>query len=81
MNRRVFTEVLAAIGQGVAAGSFPAVPGEFSEFFTEFENCRGCDFTRICSRGRGVDFARKAESAGVAPWSGVGAAAQPVEAT
>jgi hypothetical protein len=52
------------------------VPGDFNEYYSEFENCRLCDFTRICSRARGVDFARKAGDAGVAPWAGVAAAAE-----
>ena len=52
--------LVAAMSDGVARGSFPAVPGDFDEYYSEFENCRLCDFTRICSRARGVDFARKA---------------------
>ena len=56
-------------------GSFPAVPGEFDEYYGEFDNCRHCDFTRICARARGVDFVRKEPDDGVRPWSGVGEAA------
>ena len=70
-----FERTVAAISEGVARGSFPAVPGDFNEYYSEFENCRLCDFTRICSRARGVDFVRKAGDAGVAPWAGVAAAA------
>jgi RecB family exonuclease len=78
VNDRGFAAVLAAIADGVAAGSFPAVPGEFNDFFSEFENCGRCDFTRICARGRGDDFDRKASDAAVAPWAGVAAAAASV---
>jgi ATP-dependent helicase/nuclease subunit B len=74
-NDARFAATLAAIGRGVASGAFPAVPGEFNEFYGEFENCRFCDFTRICARGRGDDFDRKCADAGVAPWSAVAAAA------
>jgi len=70
-----FERVVAAMTAGVAAGSFPAVPGDFNEHWSEFENCGHCDFTRICSRERGNDFARKQADAGVAPWAGVAAAA------
>ncbi len=75
LETAAFERIVAAISEGVARGSFPAVPGDFNEFYSEFENCRLCDFTRICSRARGVDFARKAGDAGVAPWAGVAAAA------
>ncbi len=68
--RRPSSAIVAAISDGVARGSFPAVPGDFNEHYSEFENCRLCDFTRICSRARGVDFARKAADAGVAPVGG-----------
>ena len=42
----------ASIRAGVAAGSFPASPGEWNDFYAEFENCGRCDFTRICARSR-----------------------------
>ena len=72
-TREVFARVIAAAAGGVGAGSFPAVPGPFNEHWGEFENCGRCDFTRICTRARGGDFARKEGSEGVAPWSGVAA--------
>ncbi len=71
-NMDDFARVVAAMSEGVAAGSFPAVPGDFNEFYSEFENCGFCDFTRICARGRGNDFARKRADAGAAPWLRVG---------
>ena len=69
-----FARIVSAMRGGVAAGSFPAVPGGFNEFYSEFENCRFCDFTRICARGRGNDFARKRADGGVAPWNRVAGA-------
>jgi ATP-dependent helicase/nuclease subunit B len=72
-----FAATVGAVADGVAAGSFPAVPGEFSEHWVEFANCGHCDFTRICTRGRGEDFARKADDDGVRPWAGVARAAAP----
>jgi len=74
-NDARFANTLTAISQGVTSGSFPAVPGDFNEFYGEFENCGYCDFTRICSRARGNDFSRKAEDAGVAGWRTVAVAA------
>ena len=76
-NDALFAATLSAVAGGVAAGSFPAVPGDFNEHWGEFDNCGHCDFTRICARARGDDFARKAGHEGVRPWSGVGAAAAP----
>ena len=73
--QETFARTIAAIRGGVAAGSFPAVPGDFNEFFSEFENCNRCDFTRICARTRGEDFARKGSDERVVPWAGVATAA------
>jgi RecB family exonuclease len=76
-----FDRVVGAIREGVAAGSFPASPGAWNDFFGEFENCGRCDFTRICARSRGDDFDRKAADAGTGPWAGVAAAAADPAAT
>lgn len=76
-NDARFAATLTAIHRGVATGAFPAVPGEFNEFYGEFENCRFCDFTRICPRGRGDDFDRKCGDAGTRPWGVVAATATP----
>lgn len=75
-----FADVVASIRAGVAAGSFPASPGGWNDFYAEFENCGRCDFTRICARSRGDDFDRKEADPGVAPWAGVRAAAAPAVA-
>ena len=77
VNDALFGRTLSAIADAVAGGSFPAVPGDFNEHWGEFENCGRCDFTRICSRARGDDFARKAEHADVGPWRTVAEAASP----
>lgn len=73
-----FARTIAAISSGVASGSFPPVPGEFNEHWSEFANCGRCDFTRVCSRARGDDFARKEAHPGTGPWRGVAAAAEAV---
>lgn len=74
-NDVLFAATLRAVSDGVAAGAFPAVPGDFDEFYGEFENCRHCDFTRICAQARGEDFARKEEDVATCAWAGVAAAA------
>jgi len=79
-NDARFAATLDAIHRGVTSGAFPAVPGDFNEFYVEFENCRFCDFTRICARGRGDDFDRKREDAGTRPWGAVAATATPAPA-
>ncbi len=70
-----FARTIAAISSGVAAGAFPPVPGEFNEHWSEFANCGRCDFTRVCSRARGDDFARKGGHPAVGPWRDVAVAA------
>ena len=70
-----FDDVVTSIRAGVAAGSFPASPGAWNDFYAEFENYGRCDFTRICARSRGDDFDRKEADAGVGPWSDVATAA------
>ena len=70
-----FRATLEAIVRGIGAGSFPAVPHEEDEYWGGFENCGFCDFDRICSRRRDLEFQAKAEDAGVAPWRNVARAA------
>jgi hypothetical protein len=65
-----------AILDGVWQGAFPAVPGEEDEFYGGFENCKYCDFDRICSVRRDQDFDRKAGDAAMGPWRRVADAAR-----
>jgi ATP-dependent helicase/nuclease subunit B len=71
-NQERFEQTVAAILDGVAAGSFPAVPGDEDEFYGTWGNCRYCDFQRICSRRREEDFRLKMDSEAVRPWAQVG---------
>ncbi len=41
------------IVDGVGAGSFPAVPGEWESFFGSYSNCRYCPFDVVCPVDRG----------------------------
>jgi ATP-dependent helicase/nuclease subunit B len=74
-RRRAFEETLGAILAGIQAGSFPAVPGEDNEYYGRFDNCRFCDYDRICSRRRDIEVAAKQGDDAVRPWRLVGVAA------
>jgi RecB family exonuclease len=74
-RRDAFELTLGAILAGIREGSFPAVSGEDNEFYGRFENCRYCDFDRICSRRRDIEMAAKADDQAVQPWRGVKLAA------
>lgn len=52
-RRRRFLEVVTAIADGVEAGVFPAVPGEWDTWRNTHETCTYCDFDKVCPRGRG----------------------------
>jgi ATP-dependent helicase/nuclease subunit B len=71
-----FPRTLQAIVAGIRAGSFPAVPGEDNEFHGKFDNCRYCDYDRICSRRRDLETAAKEDDSSVAPWRQVQLAAR-----
>jgi hypothetical protein len=72
-----FQATLRAIVEGIRAGAFPAVPKEEDEFRNRFDNCGFCDFDRICSRRRDLEFEAKREDPRVGPWLGVAVAASP----
>jgi RecB family exonuclease len=70
-----FRDAVNAIVQGIRAGAFPAVPGEEDEFWGGFKNCSYCEFDRICSRRREIEFMAKESDTAMAPWKGVQVAA------
>ncbi len=72
-----FRATLEAIVGGIRSGAFPAVPGEDSEYYNAFDNCRFCEFTRICSRRRDIEFVAKEDDSAMRPWRLVGEAASP----
>ena len=51
-RRTRFLDVVGVIVDGIESGTFPARPGAFDAFFGKHENCRHCDFDRICPRNR-----------------------------
>lgn len=58
-RRERFVEVVTAIADGVEAGVFPLVPGEWDSHFGTHEQCRYCDFDTVCPQGRGEQSAAK----------------------
>ena len=58
-RRARFVEVVTAIADGVEAGVFPLVPGEWDSHFGTHEMCRYCDFDAVCPQGRGEQAAVK----------------------
>ena len=58
------------------AGAFPAVPGDEDDFYNSFDNCRYCDFTRICSRRRVYESQAKAADPDILAWFDVAEAAR-----
>ena len=52
-------EVLDTIVSGIESGVFPAFPGGWNTYFNTFDNCRYCDFDRLCPRDRGAHWQAK----------------------
>jgi RecB family exonuclease len=63
-----YEATLAAIVASIQAGAFPAVSGEDHDLPRGFENCRYCDFNKLCSRRRDIELKEKADDAALAPW-------------
>lgn len=69
-RRRRFEDTVEAIAEGIRSGVFPAVPGS-DDAAAGFNNCRWCDYDRICSRRRDDEFAAKQADPLLSPWSRV----------
>jgi ATP-dependent helicase/nuclease subunit B len=54
-------DVLSTVGQGIAAGAFPQVPGveTLRPGYAGWDNCVYCDYKRICPTGRDSLYDRK----------------------
>jgi len=60
--RRRFIDVATAIVDGIEAGSFPAVPGEWNTWRRTHEACTYCDFNTVCPVDRGEQAEAKSEA-------------------
>jgi len=72
-HRHRLVEVLTTIADGIEAGVFPNVPGDWQSFRSTYENCTYCDFDSVCPRGR----AEQADEKAGAPELGVRVALVP----
>jgi ATP-dependent helicase/DNAse subunit B len=75
-----FERTVEAIIEGVAAGVFPAVPGDVDEYYGTFSNCKFCEFKRICSVRRDLAYEAKAQDPSMSAWIAVAEAAKADEA-
>ena len=74
-NQELFRKTVEAVVAGVGKGAFPAVSGDEDEYYGGYDNCKYCDFDRICSQRRDQEFDIKGGDAGLKPWKAVGEAA------
>jgi hypothetical protein len=53
-------QVLTTIADGIEAGVFPAVPGDWQSFRSTYQQCAYCEFDIVCPRGRSDQAEEKA---------------------
>lgn len=70
-GRERFEATFTAIVEGIRGGSFPAVPDDEDEWRGGFENCKYCDYDRICSRRRDIEHSAKETDAAAQAWRAV----------
>jgi hypothetical protein len=75
-NMQRYQRTLAAIVAGVRGGVFPAVPGEENTRYGGWDNCRYCDFNRLCSRRREDELHVKRADPALKSWQSVGETAR-----
>jgi len=75
-NMQRYEETLSSILDGLKRGTFPAVPGEWNDFYGVWDNCNYCDFKRLCSRRRDEEFEDKRGDPSLQPWLTVGVTAR-----
>ncbi len=63
-----FGVVVDHIADGIDAGTFPAVPGEWNSFFGRSTNCRWCEYDRLCSADRIGQWETKADAPELEPF-------------
>lgn len=51
-HRSRFLSVVGAIVDGIESGTFPGQPGPYESYFGKHDNCRSCDFDKVCPRDR-----------------------------
>jgi hypothetical protein len=61
-HRQRLVEVLTAIANGIEAGVFATIPGDWQSFRNSYENCAYCDFTAVCPQDRAEQANEKADA-------------------
>lgn len=61
-RRERFLAVVETIVDGIESGTFPAQPGAYQAFFARHQNCRFCEFDRVCPRDRDDHQRAKADA-------------------
>ena len=76
-----FERTIKSIVEGIGVGAFPARSGEEDEHRGGWENCKYCDFDRICSRRRDQDYAEMSADTALRPWQQIAEVAGSTEET
>lgn len=61
-HQQRLNQVLSTIADGIEAGVFAAVPGDWQSFRNTYENCTYCPFDSVCPRDRAEQASDKAEA-------------------
>jgi ATP-dependent helicase/nuclease subunit B len=51
-----FEEVVGLLAEGITSGQFPLRPGVYDSFWGTHDNCRFCDYDRLCPSTRGEQW-------------------------
>lgn len=51
-HRHRLLDVLTVIADGIEAGVFPTIPGDWQSFRNSYQNCTYCQFDTVCPRDR-----------------------------
>lgn len=57
-----FLSAVTTIVDGIEQGMFPPNPGEYNSYYGTYENCKWCEFKRLCPVDRGSEFEQAVES-------------------
>ncbi len=61
-HRDRLIDVLTTIADGIEAGVFAAIPGDWQSFRNTYDNCAYCDFAGVCPRDRAEHADEKADA-------------------
>jgi len=79
-NLQRFERTIESIIDSIGAGVFPARSGEEDEQRGGWDNCKYCDFDRICSRRRDQEYTEMSGDEALEPWQRIAVVARDPEA-